>query len=178
MVMTCCCHRAEAINRCSLARPHPHPSRLPAGSAVRIKMTRRLRTLATHLDPPHRHHTNHASAALPNEPEVPVVDLSEVIAANGLGDLHARMAAVRQIRDACATWGFFQVVNHGVAGEQVQTRGPLIMCCQRGSAGALNLACPAADVLSSLRSRRPCRDFSRSRRLRRNWCAGQRRTRR
>lgn len=52
--------------------------------------------------------------------QVPTLDLSDVVAAPDLASLHADLPVVAQIRDACATWGFFQVINHGVTQEQIE----------------------------------------------------------
>jgi isopenicillin N synthase-like dioxygenase len=85
---------------------------------------RRLRSLAAHL----RQQEAGVASSVPVAagagggvaPEVPVVDLAEVIAAPGVGSLSASAAAIAAIRRACSTWGFFQVVNHGVPETQVR----------------------------------------------------------
>ncbi|XP_050366743.1 1-aminocyclopropane-1-carboxylate oxidase homolog 1-like [Argentina anserina] len=40
--------------------------------------------------------------------QIPIVDLKDI------GNYHAREEMVKEIKDACETWGFFQIVNHGV----------------------------------------------------------------
>ena len=64
-----------------------------------------------------------AAAAAPGRlaDGVPVVDLSELVALGSAADITAEMAAVRHIREACSTWGFFQVVNHGVSNDDRKT---------------------------------------------------------
>ncbi len=49
---------------------------------------------------------------------VPVIDIAEVTR-NASGE--AAQQAVREIAKACREWGFFQVINHGVAGELIDT---------------------------------------------------------
>jgi isopenicillin N synthase-like dioxygenase len=89
--------------------------------APRPRQRRRLAALAAHC----RHQSTAATtealdaATPPPVAQVPTLDLGEVIAAASLDSLAADLPVVAQIRDACATWGFFQVVNHGVAPEQL-----------------------------------------------------------
>lgn len=49
--------------------------------------------------------------------QVPVIDVQAVFA-----DSSSREAvdAIEQIADACKTWGFFQVVNHGISSAQIE----------------------------------------------------------
>ena len=43
--------------------------------------------------------------------QVPVIDISQLLLDSGSA---AAEPAIRQIADACSSWGFFQVVNHGI----------------------------------------------------------------
>ncbi|KAG2271466.1 hypothetical protein Bca52824_066021 [Brassica carinata] len=55
--------------------------------------------------PEHRADSN----SIPNQPEeIPVIDLSR------LNDPEDIQNVISEIGDACETWGFFQVINHGV----------------------------------------------------------------
>lgn len=55
--------------------------------------------------PEHRSNSN----SIPNQPEeIPVIDLSR------LNDPEDIQNVISEIGDACETWGFFQVINHGV----------------------------------------------------------------
>ena len=51
------------------------------------------------------------------EEQVPIIDVGELIA-DSSSPLAA--AAIDQIAEACKTWGFFQIVNHGIGTEQVR----------------------------------------------------------
>lgn len=53
--------------------------------------------------------SNHASQSAPFHLEIPVIDLSRV-QQDGVGRSHI----IEQVRHASETWGFFQVVNHGI----------------------------------------------------------------
>jgi len=48
--------------------------------------------------------------------EVPVIDVAEVFADSSSS---AAVNAIDQIAEACRTWGFFQVVNHGISAVQI-----------------------------------------------------------
>lgn len=61
-----------------------------------------LKNLTHHTDAPHV------------EPSVPVIDIS------GLHDTAQRAHIVGQIRDACSTWGMFQMVSHGIGVEVLE----------------------------------------------------------
>jgi isopenicillin N synthase-like dioxygenase len=50
---------------------------------------------------------------------VPVIDGSELCSSYDSGTLH-QQEIVRQIRDACIRWGFFQLVNHGIPPEELR----------------------------------------------------------
>ena len=76
----------------------------------------RLRRLAGHLEREGGGSTAAAASSAAAD-GVPVIDLGQVVAAADVAALDASLPAVAQIRDACATWGFFQVVNHGVTPE-------------------------------------------------------------
>lgn len=55
--------------------------------------------------PEHRSDSN----SIPDQPEeIPVIDLSR------LNDPEDIQNVISEIGDACETWGFFQVINHGV----------------------------------------------------------------
>ncbi|MDJ0778992.1 MAG: 2-oxoglutarate and iron-dependent oxygenase domain-containing protein [Gammaproteobacteria bacterium] len=49
--------------------------------------------------------------------QVPVVDLSELVRDSSAA---AAQGAIDQIASACKSWGFFQVVNHGIPSQQVR----------------------------------------------------------
>lgn len=49
--------------------------------------------------------------------QVPVVDVSELVRDSSAP---AAQVAIDQIASACKTWGFFQVVNHGITSEQLR----------------------------------------------------------
>ena len=90
------------------------PRRQPAAS--------RLSAMASHLAD-----RRAACAAAQSSPQssarlarVPTLDLCDVAAAPSIGSLHAGLPVIAQIRDACATWGFFQVINHGVTEERIE----------------------------------------------------------
>ncbi|KAL4337636.1 hypothetical protein AHAS_Ahas12G0130000 [Arachis hypogaea] len=63
----------------------------------------------------HHQHDNtksHKAADLCNsEHTIPVIDLEDVVVTK---DPSKREGVVSRIREACKTWGFFQVVNHGI----------------------------------------------------------------
>ena len=48
--------------------------------------------------------------------EVPVIDVEAVFADSSSNDA---LRAIEQIADACRSWGFFQVVNHGISAAQI-----------------------------------------------------------
>ncbi|CAA0080435.1 Uncharacterised protein [Halioglobus japonicus] len=48
--------------------------------------------------------------------QIPVIDLADVVCD---ASSNAATTAVDQIANACKTWGFFQVVNHGIASAQI-----------------------------------------------------------
>jgi isopenicillin N synthase-like dioxygenase len=47
---------------------------------------------------------------------VPVIDVSELLVDSSLA---ASASAVEQIAQACQTWGFFQIINHGISADQI-----------------------------------------------------------
>ena len=49
--------------------------------------------------------------------QVPVIDLGEVFHDYSS---NAALTVIDQIAEACKTWGFFQVVNHGIASTQIE----------------------------------------------------------
>ena len=49
--------------------------------------------------------------------QVPVIDVAEVFQDSSSS---AALTAVDQIAEACKTWGFFQVVNHGIGNAQIE----------------------------------------------------------
>ncbi|MEM7562801.1 MAG: 2OG-Fe(II) oxygenase family protein [Pseudomonadota bacterium] len=51
------------------------------------------------------------------EKQVPVIDVADLIHDSASS---ASREAIDQIADACRTWGFFQVVNHGIARQEVE----------------------------------------------------------
>ncbi|KAI5084706.1 hypothetical protein GOP47_0000875 [Adiantum capillus-veneris] len=61
------------------------------------------------IRPPHDR-----SPSLVQEQQLPVIDISD------LHDPHLRPLVLQHISHACAHWGFFQVVNHGVKDEVIQ----------------------------------------------------------
>jgi isopenicillin N synthase-like dioxygenase len=48
--------------------------------------------------------------------QVPIIDVGEVFADSSS---NAAVQAIDQIAEACRTWGFFQVVNHGIPASQI-----------------------------------------------------------
>ena len=48
--------------------------------------------------------------------QVPIIDVGAVFADSSSNDA---VRAIEQIADACRTWGFFQVVNHGISAAQI-----------------------------------------------------------
>ena len=48
---------------------------------------------------------------------VPVIDISELLIDSSSA---AAASAVEQIAQACQSWGFFQIVNHGISAEQIK----------------------------------------------------------
>jgi isopenicillin N synthase-like dioxygenase len=49
--------------------------------------------------------------------QVPVIDVAEIFRD---ASSSAALTAIDQIAEACKTWGFFQIVNHGVASTQIE----------------------------------------------------------
>ena len=49
--------------------------------------------------------------------QVPIIDVAEVFRDSSS---NAALAAIDQIAEACKTWGFFQIVNHGIATTQIE----------------------------------------------------------
>jgi isopenicillin N synthase-like dioxygenase len=47
---------------------------------------------------------------------VPVIDVSELLVDSSSA---ASASAVEQIAQACQTWGFFQIINHGISADQI-----------------------------------------------------------
>ena len=80
---------------------------------------RRLALVATcaaafQLGPARRRARSVLRAAPPSAAETPpVIDIGALVSADG-ADAAAAAAAVDAIDAACRTWGFFQVVNHGI----------------------------------------------------------------
>ena len=94
-----------------MAAPMAHPAGPP-----RRRRSARLGRLAAHLRPAQ------PAAASPQPQQalqVPTLDLAAVVAASSVRALSADLAVVREIREACGHWGFFQVVNHGVTDAQM-----------------------------------------------------------
>ena len=48
---------------------------------------------------------------------VPVIDISELLIDSSSA---ASTGAVEQIAQACQTWGFFQIINHGISTDQIK----------------------------------------------------------
>jgi hypothetical protein len=106
---------------------------LPAAMVARARAASRLRRLADQLPADAQPATaRRCPAAAVTEAEatlaegVPTIDLAEVVRAGkgyggfGMwGKFGDGLPAVEQIRRACSTWGFFQVVNHGVSAEMM-----------------------------------------------------------
>lgn len=59
----------------------------------------------------------HPVAENANLAEVPVIDMAAVLADSSS---NAALGAIDEIAEACKTWGFFQVVNHGVSSAQIR----------------------------------------------------------
>ena len=69
---------------------------------------------AFQLGPARRRARSVLRAAPPSAAETPpVIDIGALVSADG-ADAAAAAAAVDAIDAACRTWGFFQVVNHGI----------------------------------------------------------------
>jgi isopenicillin N synthase-like dioxygenase len=49
--------------------------------------------------------------------QIPVIDVADVFHDSSS---NAAMAAIDQIAQACKTWGFFQIVNHGITNTQIE----------------------------------------------------------
>ena len=49
--------------------------------------------------------------------QVPIIDVGEVFADSSS---NAAVRAIEQIADACRSWGFFQVVNHGISTAEIE----------------------------------------------------------
>ena len=48
--------------------------------------------------------------------QVPVIDVAEAFSDSSS---NSALRAIEQVADACRTWGFFQVVNHGISRQQI-----------------------------------------------------------
>ncbi|KAL4365963.1 hypothetical protein AHAS_Ahas07G0158600 [Arachis hypogaea] len=57
------------------------------------------------------HHQHDNTKSHNSEHTIPVIDLEDVVVTK---DPSKREGVVSRIREACKTWGFFQVVNHGI----------------------------------------------------------------
>jgi isopenicillin N synthase-like dioxygenase len=52
-----------------------------------------------------------------NVEQIPVIDVADVLYDSSS---NAALIAIDQIAEACKTWGFFQIVNHGIASTQIE----------------------------------------------------------
>ena len=49
--------------------------------------------------------------------QVPIIDVEEAFADSGSNDA---LRAIEQVAEACRTWGFFQIVNHGISRSEIE----------------------------------------------------------